>query len=342
MINDEKKKFIELLPFYTVVLDQNQKILYRNKLWRNIQPQVSDLRLSEERIFLENGLSEIIKKVFRGEINYITKPLFCDYGFLSFTENFNNRFLKFTLFPESVNGNLFVYVLIELTESEIEDKRYSPENSIQSSVINVLQILESERERISSDLHDEVIQNLLVAKLELDLFLREQDIHSEKLTNAIDGINIAIDDIRGLIQSMHPALIKKNGIIKATEMLLSKLKTSMNIDAELKIFGNYFFSSSIIEINIYRIIQEALNNIKKHSEASKIDLQLHFTENMIIGSIIDNGKGFNLKEVMKNSISFGLISMQERIKSVKGELFFESDQKGTKIIFHIPVRGKYV
>lgn len=338
MISEEKKKLIDSMPFYSAVFDEAQKFVYGNKLWNKLGQENSISALSGEKIFRDNGLSEIIKKVFNGEINYITKPLFCDSGSLSFTNSFENKLLKFVLFPEKVDEHFLVYVLIELTESEISEKSHSQDKANRDSVINVLKILEAERERISSDLHDEVVQNLLVAKLELDLFLREKKNEDEKINFAVESINMAIGDIRNLIQSMHPALIKKNGLIKAIEMLITRYKLSSKVDILVNIFGQYRFSSPIIEINIYRILQEALSNIKKHAAAKKVSLELHFTENMIIGSIIDDGKGFDIENALSDVGSFGLISMKERIRSVQGELFVESDKKGTKIIFHIPVR----
>jgi len=119
---------------------------------------------------------------------------------------------------------------------------------------------------------------------------------------------------------------------------LSGIKTSINFYGEEKI------KDKKLELNIYRIIQEALNNISKHAKANKVDIDLHFNSRMFRGTVKDNGIGFDIKSQGVGTlvgIGYGLISMRERTKISGGEFSVQSKPgKGAEIFFEIPIQDK--
>jgi two-component system sensor histidine kinase DegS len=149
-------------------------------------------------------------------------------------------------------------------------------------------------------------------------------------------------EIRGIIHSLHPAEIDKYGLIDAIELLSHHFNQDSGIDCETLFNGDARFVAKKNEVHIYRIVQEALNNISKHSRASQVAVNIIFDKDKVIGSIQDNGIGFDLNKSKAASASaegFGIIGMSERTRILGGTLKINSiKDKGTEIVFEIPNR----
>ena len=150
----------------------------------------------------------------------------------------------------------------------------------------------------------------------------------------------SLEDIRGLSKQLHPHLVETTGLKKAVYHMLEQSQISTGIYFTSEIIENIdaLFSKENV-IHIYRIIQESVNNIVKHSKAKSAKVTIDQEGKNINITIQDNGVGFNKNILQSNSIySFGFTSLKERTSIIKGELNIEtSPGKGVKINIKIPI-----
>lgn len=215
--------------------------------------------------------------------------------------------------------------------------------------LSVLDVQEKERQRIARDLHDSSLQNLthLVHKVELSSLYIDQDPIKAKLELATveQGLRKVIDDIRNRIYDLRPMSFDDLGLKETLLKLFSSLNQDgkFNIDTDIDEI-DINVSDSITElalINIYRIIQECVQNSINHSNGDKIRVTLKNEDNVYSIIIQDNGIGFDLKEAVKKNRHFGLSVVEERVFLLNGKMQIDTEN-GTSILIKIPkkVEGK--
>lgn len=188
---------------------------------------------------------------------------------------------------------------------------------------HVILAQEKERKFIAKELHDGLGQELLLIK-------NTSEISPERVPAMVDK---TIDEIRALSRNLHPVGLEKFGLTKAIENMINEVNNATNI----------FFSDDLDNIDelvskdrsiyIYRIIQECINNIIKHSEATASKVSIEDKSDYIKLTVQDNGKGFELDSGKQKLNSFGLRSLVERVDFLKGKIEFEAiPKKGTTVI----------
>lgn len=205
----------------------------------------------------------------------------------------------------------------------------------------LLNLLEKDRQRIAGELHDTSLQNLahLVHKIELSSLYIDQDILKAKLELSVVNkiLKETIGEIRNTIFDLRPMTFDDLGLKAAIERLLSCVNENKKYNIEQKIEDVSCETSDLILLSIYRVVQECMNNIQKHSLAQNIWIKCRQKENRYIIDIRDNGKGFDVAEIPANK-HFGLSLMQERVELLKGRMTLSSEiNKGTKIHVEIPL-----
>jgi signal transduction histidine kinase/ligand-binding sensor domain-containing protein len=203
---------------------------------------------------------------------------------------------------------------------------------------------ENERKRVAGELHDGLGQDLLLIKNRLAM-LTSNGKHSPELTRQLKEISAtaseAIADVRSISHALRPTALEQVGLTKAIEWMVeqnaeastSKFSTELeNIDGLL---------SPEMEINLYRILQEALNNVIKHAQASGVIVQIKREPAQIAVSIFDNGRGFETEHPEHNGEKqsrFGLTGMAQRAKVIGGKLQIQSAPgTGTRLTVEVPV-----
>ncbi len=189
----------------------------------------------------------------------------------------------------------------------------------------LLENTEDERKRIASDLHDSISHELLNLK----------SIFKQDLTTVNAKIDSIINDIRGISRNLHPVMFDKIGLVPNIEQLVERMQIQNNflVSTEIDYEGTL---SSADELQIYRIIQEALTNIIKYSEAHAAKITILEGNSKIDIEIKDNGKGFNVKETLNGGKAFGLHNIIERSRVIGGEVHIQSSSEGTIININIP------
>jgi signal transduction histidine kinase len=203
----------------------------------------------------------------------------------------------------------------------------------------IIDIQERERESISREIHDNVGQLLSALKMALSRVNRKIPPELSPITEALSEIynllNKTIKEIRALSHALHPPLIEDLGIVSALEELCQDFKSYSEVNITWDIEQMQESLQSITKITIYRLFQEGLNNILKHSKATKAYLSLTSSGSTIDAVIEDNGIGFLVDDVLSplQTRSLGLISIRERVALIGGDLkIVSSPGKGTKLI----------
>lgn len=222
---------------------------------------------------------------------------------------------------------------------EIENIKSNFENEIQAAQ---LEIQEDTFKKISREIHDNISLGLTLSKLQLTNSLTAENIDKNNLIHSIDLISKSLVDLNDISKSLDAKQMIAHGLINALESEISVLRKSGIYNASLEIIGTPVYFDAETDLILLRIFQEACNNIIKHAEADRIDLDLIYKNNHLLMKITDNGKGFdvaaakNKKEIRRMS---GLKNFETRAKLINAELSIISfPTKGTTINIRIPIK----
>jgi len=208
--------------------------------------------------------------------------------------------------------------------------------------MKIIKAQEEERRRIARDIHDGPAQNIasLVIKTEIvEKLLKRGNIHIEdELKDIKTQLRAVLKEIRGIMYDLRPISLDEVGLIPTIERMAADMSYEKNIAIEIKKISDYPIFNSLNKLIVYRIVQESLNNILKHSGAKNVVIRMDVRKDSINGSVSDDGKGFDADSFMEaKDKSFGLSSMKERAEIAHGSITIKSVVgKGTKIMFSIP------
>jgi signal transduction histidine kinase len=201
---------------------------------------------------------------------------------------------------------------------------------------SIIETTETERRRIAKDLHDGIGQQLGGLKLAWQQIGKnvspEEKIKLETLTKILDETSI---EVRNLSHQMMPKMLEQDGLNPALNDMLSKTLGIAEINYEYNYTANNNRLSPQKELAIYRISQELIGNILKHSGANEVSIDFYERNNKYFLMIEDNGKGFKENEI--TSTGLGLQNIKARASAIQGEISFDSgSNKGTIVILSIP------
>jgi len=252
------------------------------------------------------------------------------------------RIVKMATNPIMINGEVkgFQHVARDVTE-----EKQLQENT-RFYVHQVTRAQEDERKRIARELHDDVSPFLLLIIQRLDTITsgtRQKLSHSleESLEDLRSQAIEALETLRRCAQDLRPRILDDLGLVAALEWMTEDMVKSQGIDAHAEVTGVEQTLPVETQLLLFRIAQEALNNIRRHAEASRAVVKLEFGDNSIKMTVSDNGKGFNLPERMGDLASIGklgLAGMWERARLLGGGLKAESDLgKGSTVAVEAPL-----
>ncbi|HPD61252.1 MAG TPA: PAS domain S-box protein [Thermodesulfobacteriota bacterium] len=251
-------------------------------------------------------------------------------------------------FTVDVRGTTFYYkgekhllaIIRDITERKIfEENLRKSQKDLQNLSSKLLEVQENEKKAIARELHDDLGQTLTAIKLGAENALEELkkgNLHTtaSSLNEIIPILQGAIVDIRRVTMDLRPPLLDKEGIVSTLMWSFQKFQAlcpKITIQSKITIQENEIPPD--LKIVLYRILQEAFNNIVKHSGAKKVYFSLAKRKKQIEFIVRDNGRGFDLKKELSLKMSergIGLSSMKERTNLSGGEFFMESfPGKGT-------------
>lgn len=297
--------------------------------------------IEKEQLVIDRIITEKQRSGWQGELNITNRkgePLWLDLSMV-----------PVTIKKEESELLIICFDITERKKAEQEVERLNTENVTdkinQQKIISskIVENQENEQNRIAREIHDGIGQMLTGLKFSLESINLDD---REKAAQKIDYLKkLSLDIIKGVRTAtfnLMPPELSDHGINSALAKLtqeLSKL-TGKNI----LFYNKTNFDQrldSLIEINIYRLTQEAINNAIKYADSTHIIVQLSHSNSILSITIDDNGKGFDIEaaEKKRNSESgMGLLFMKERIQYINGRVFINSiPGEGTRITFNIPI-----
>lgn len=226
------------------------------------------------------------------------------------------------------------------------DNLKEQQRRVEQLLAKTVQAQEDERKRISVELHDSVAQWLVGVSYQLQTcraLLSKTGNNSEaqsELAEIEATLDRSVKEMRRVMAGLHPPALDELGLVHALRQALEGLKPD-GIAYHLETTGDPVRLPGSTEVAIYRVVQEALTNVRKHSEASVAILRIQFEPENVSVEVSDNGKGFNLSKTMRSAVSvghMGLLGMSERVTMLGGTLRIGTRPgAGTSISLTIPI-----
>jgi PAS domain S-box-containing protein len=207
--------------------------------------------------------------------------------------------------------------------------------------IRLMTMQDQERRRLARDLHDGLGQELAVAKMVLDKMVLQKSAHAplEAWTQASGIVDRAIQQVRTMSHLLHPPLLDEVGLLSALSWYVEGLTKRSGIETSLDVQPAEFPRlAADVETAVFRIVQEALTNVFRHSEASKVWITLTQKDGTIVVAVRDDGKGIGkrIAEQQPDSVGVGIGGMKQRAKEFGGELRLTNAHPGTLVELVIP------
>lgn len=251
------------------------------------------------------------------------------------------RNIVFSFVPIAV----VIIIALELNWRERQKKTMvEREKERQIYMAQIFAAQEDERRRIAQELHDDTTQELLALansaqSLVNDVDEAQYDEVKKKSEWIRDGTLALAANVRRLSLDLRPSILDDIGLIPALRWLADKMNQEIAINVKVFARGTARKLPPEIEVNIFRIIQEALSNVRRHSGATAVTVTAHFHTNSVKIVIRDNGKGFLVKEVLKKLTAdgkLGIVGMQQRARFMSGTFNILSKLgEGTSIVIEL-------
>jgi len=253
----------------------------------------------------------------------------------------SGKWLHFTASPIRDNDGEIIGAIETL--EDITERR-TAEDNLRYFLQEITRAQEEERKRIARELHDDTAQVLGSLSRQLDNFIRKKHgFASNEVLFFKDlqaQLNRGVQGLYRYIKDLRPPLLDDLGLIPAMRSLTKSLQERDGINADLEVVGGERRFPPEVELLLYRIIQEALNNISRHAQASEVQVVIRIDDNKIKVVISDNGRGFELSggvEDLPRSGRLGLAGMQERARLLGGTFEVNSAPgKGTTLVVEVP------
>ncbi len=235
----------------------------------------------------------------------------------------------------------FLCVGVDITE------RKQARQQIQSLTHELLKAQENERYKIARDLHDHVAQDLTSLKIGMQTLFDDQsqsiNASNQKINDLIQILQRSISEVRNMAYDLRPPGLDQLGLVSTLYVYCEDFAQTNNLKVDFVSAGlDALPLNKDTQINIYRLIQEALHNVKKHADAQGVTIRLVASSPNLLLRIIDDGKGFDVarwRETPYTDKRMGLQSMMERVGLLGGTIEIRSrPQKGTAIFITIPIQ----
>lgn len=343
----ELQSLISQSPLGIITFSENGNMLSfnmtANEMFLNLHdflPPIENFNIFNDEFLLKNNYKNSLTNLDAKNGFVLTAPIKIDNQQNKLYSNLYNHFLVYRIYSvvfDALNKN-FVLILDDVTEqykSEEMSKKLLEEKIRISTIIKTI---ETERDRIAKELHDGIGQQLTTAKLKLDIIKLKSDNNKNEINEALSMLINAGDEIRRIINDLKPSDVENLGLISSIELLCERIRQASNINLQFSVSNIYRVLSKQTEVIIYRIVQEALNNIVKHSRCSNATIEIIESDNSLELMICDDGIGADRNQLINGKNSFGINNISERIKSLNGEVVIKTvANEGFRYLIKIPI-----
>ncbi|MFH1195200.1 MAG: sensor histidine kinase [bacterium] len=318
--------FAELDPDPLLRVNKKGEIIETNKATRELFEKTN-----LKKAFISDLLTGLV---------YSVEEVIANGTELNFIESINDRIFSITIKGDnSFNfANIYLRDITRLKKYEYELEEYK--NNLKTLADRLEQKFENERNYISTELHDDIGQRLILINHKLSRLS-----NNEQTEEIMPDVNDVYQRIREISHMLKPPEIDDFGLNIALKTLVERISKGAGIKGDYSYLGEDERLNSEVEITLYRIIQEAINNILKHAQAEEFFVQLVNKENEINLIISDDGVGipqeyFQSKDIKNSGI--GLFNMKERLEKINGKIKIQSAQgEGTSLFIDVPKQVVY-
>lgn len=220
----------------------------------------------------------------------------------------------------------------------------SPTLSSESTIVRVIEAQENERRRLARQMHDGPAQSLTNLILQAEICERLFDLDPEKacveLENLKQAVNATFQNTRRFIFGLRPMMLDDLGLVPTLRRYIQDFREKSGLSIDLHIMGEERRLAPHLEVTIFRVIQELLNNVDQHAHAAHVDVTLDLEGEAVAVTVEDDGRGFDVEEILaaaKERKSVGLVTIQERTEMLGGEIEIDSSVgRGTKVRLELP------
>ncbi|MGY5239803.1 sensor histidine kinase [Clostridium tertium] len=313
-------------------------------------------KLVEESKKLSQVDSDLFKEVYEEaldiRVRYITKQNE-EKELILKRDNLERTLKNYNLNIEEAQGAVNqINIALGYLEGNILDIINDQDEKSQMIVgIKILENQELERQRIAREIHDGPAQYIANAMMRVDFCKVVVKKDLEKGINELDdlksNIRMALKEVRGIIYDLRPLHLEELGLIDAIKDMINIISVENDVKIDMIVDESSYEVEKIMQIAIYRIMQEILNNIKKHSKAKYVDIKINYIKDYIYIYIQDDGIGFNVQETLINTKQkgnrYGLIGIFERVKQLRGKIEVKSSKgEGTIYKIRLPINRKVI
>ncbi|MFZ5642263.1 MAG: sensor histidine kinase [Bacillota bacterium] len=240
-------------------------------------------------------------------------------------------------------------VVTNFLTGNIQDfyKKIGEMQQVQQLGISIIKAQEEERHRVARDIHDGPAQLMANIVMRAEFCLKLLDIDKAKVRDELQALQImvrqSLQDVRKIIFDLRPMVLDDLGLVPALKRYADDFQSQYGVNAELAVIGTPRRFSIAVEVALFRIIQECLNNIRKHARATNVIIKIEILPKKINAIVKDNGVGFSVNSVINGGKKngFGILGMRERAQILKGEINFNSTPgQGTTIGISVPVEDE--
>lgn len=298
--------------------------------------RITNFNRAARSLFHVSGVNEKTIKDFIPEINIDFKEEIFKNSSIQFNTSFENKHFSLNFYGIRSLSRAQLYFM-DLTErTNQENQTQESEKKFRSLSFYLQDYLETERQRIGGELHDVIGQNLFLLKLKFDEASKNYNDFKDNYNNIIESLNSTIYDLRNIMYDLKPKNLEDLGLDFAVRKLSEHISLSTRKNGNVEVIGKSRRFNGEVELYLYRIIQECLSNIIRHSQATEYNIQLLYSEENLKIYITDNGIGFDKDKINKDK-NYGILNISERIKVLKGTMKINSSSEGTLLLFEIPL-----
>jgi signal transduction histidine kinase len=219
------------------------------------------------------------------------------------------------------------------------------EEGLEAFSAHIVRAQEEERRRIAQELHDETVHSLLLLCRKLDDSTAAAG-DGESLKSAMREAHAftatVVESVRGAVRRLRPPLLDDLGLIAAIEKLTDETTALLGIESRIEVRGEPARLPDDVELVLFRIVQEALHNVERHSGAASVSICLAYTPTTVSVEVADQGRGFSVPAKLEDFLrddKMGVLGMQERARTFGGHLAITSEPgRGTRVRAELPVR----
>ena len=244
-----------------------------------------------------------------------------------------------------------VTIAVTYLKGEILSAIYDLGSDEMAVGVKILEAQENERMRISRDIHDGPAQQIASIVMKADFCERvaKQDIDKGmiELAELKEQARKALKEVRGIIHDLRPMSLDDLGLNETIDAFVQDYSKEYGVKSVLKTGKIIVEIEPIIKVAVYRLVQELLNNIKKHSKATNIYINLEYGSKYLRLTVMDDGIGFDVNQTLdalrRKHISYGLLGIYDRVKQLSGEITMHSKpNEGTTVMIKLPVNREVI